>query len=412
MKTPNPLAAALLLIAASAAAQPFSAGAGTGFTMPAGNSSPFLLAPGAGPIDEMVFKCGTVPYVACTAAQLNLREAVRTSGKCPQPAIPSCVDYLMRNAGTAPIQLLGNQANPSTANDEFFKKCGTVPYRLCTSEEEAQKAAWEKEQAKRAAESGLPYDKQPGFIGPPAPPINASNSVGMFSDPPAFSPAEFQKEMADARSDNPYPVIDLGDNRYGIVTPDGEVQVCGKGLCAGTRAPGEIPDFHDKVQMARAESAGFTGSSGGGQAGRNAPATPGINNAGQTGSPNQAADQTNPSDEAKGMGRQAAADSAAVSGASGSPSGTGGSIASNGSSSGGATAEQVIKTKAASLGSIEITYTRLQKTEDDIKGAAGAFSSGQMTGFASPNAPSASGRLAEPPVDEKYLGKIQASSNE
>lgn len=419
MKTPTPLAAALLLIAASAAAQPYAAGVGPSFSMTGTNPAPFSYAPGSAMIDEMVFKCGTVPYVACTAAQLNLREAVKASRTCPQPAIPACVDYLMKmkDTGTAPFQLLGNQANPSTANDEFFKKCGTVPYRLCTPDEEAQKATWEKEQAKRAAESGLPYDQQPGFIGPPAPPaaghgpINASNSAGMFSDPPAFSPAEFQKELSDARSDNPYPVIDLGDNRYGVVTPDGEVQVCGKGVCAGTRDPSRIPNFQDKIQQARAEAVAFTGASGGGQTNKTVPSTPGINNAGQTGSVNQA-DDTSPSDEAKGMGRQAAADSVAVSGTSGS-SGSGSSVASSGSpSSGGATAEQVIKTKAAALGSIEITYTRLQQTEDSIKGAAGAFNNGQMTGFASPNAPAASGRLAEPPVDEKYLGKIQASSNE
>jgi hypothetical protein len=400
MKTLEPLAAALLLMAASASAQPFSAGAGTGFNLTGNNSGGLVLAPGSSPVDDMVFKCGTVPYVACTAAQLNLREAVRTSGKCPSPAIPACVDYLMKQSGSSnPAETIAAYTPPD-GTKWASPDCTHIPCKLAD------------DAGKGAIESGLPYDQQPGFIGPPAPPKN--------NLPPAFDSKEFQKELAAARADSSNTIVDLGDNRYGVVLDDGSVSVCGKGLCNMPRPASEFPKLAEQIQAANsinsgAKSLNSDNPNAGFQANseKQAPQTPSITNSGRTsGSPDNAAEDTSASDEAKGFGRQAAADSVAVSGSDPS-SGAGSSVASNGSSSGGeAGAGQVIKTKAAALGSIEITYTRLQKTESDIKGAAGAFNNGQMTGFASPNAPAASGRLAEPPVDEKYLGKIQAASNE
>jgi len=397
MKTPNPLAAALLLIAASAAAQPLA----TGFSMTGTNSnaSPFALqlAPGSAPIDEMVFKCGTVPYVACTTAQTNLREAVRTSKKCPQPAIPACVDFLMKQSNsTNPAETIA-AFTPPPGTQWASPDCTHIPCRLADSP--AGPAAGGQTLAGRS------YEDEPGFIGPPSP-FRTNNAAA--DTPKAMTDAEYEQVFQGIKESYGADAIDLGNKTYGILTDDGLMSVCSPTDCRQAQQS----EFADKIQQARAEAVAFTGASGGGQTNKTVPSTPGINNAGQTGSVNQADDDTNPSDEAKGMGRQAAADSVAVSGNSGS-SGSGSSVASSGSpSSGGATAEQVIKTKAAALSSIEITYTRLQQTEDTIKGAAGAFNNGQMTGFASPNAPAASGRLAEPPVDEKYLGKIQASSNE
>jgi len=404
MKTSNPLAAALLLMAASAAAQPYAPGATGGFSMTGANSGSgslgLQLAPGSAPVDEMVFKCGTVPYVACTTAQMNLREAVRTSGKCPLPAIPACVDYLMKQSNsTNPAETIAAY-NPPPGTQWASPDCTHIPCRLADSPT-----------GTGAVESGLPYDQQPGFIGPPSPFKNQGPQP--FTDENAFKQAMKEQEEV-----TPGKVIDLGNNTYAVDTGDGNYSI--GGLCSGAPCNGlpkpadQIPGLADALQAANSLNSGgkslnndnpngFTASSN--------KQTPNLENSGRTSGGEQQADETNPSDEAKGMGRQAAADSVAVSGASGSSGGT--SVASNGSpSSGGATAEQVIKTKAAALGSIEITYTRLQQTEDNIKGAAGAFNNGQMTGFASPNAPAASGRLAEPPVDEKYLGKIQASSNE
>lgn len=399
MKTPTPLAAALLLIAASAAAQPLA----TGFSMTGANSnaSPFALqlAPGSAPVDEMVFKCGTVPYVACTTAQTNLREAVRVSKKCPQPAIPACVDFLMKlSNSTNPAETIAAY-NPPPGTQWASPDCTHIPCRLADSPTAPSNPG-----ASAQTLAGRSYEDEPGFIGPPSP-FRTNNAAG--STPPPMTDAEYEQVFQGIKESYGADAIDLGNKTYGILTDDGLMSVCSPTDCRQAQQS----EFADKIQQARAEAVAFTGASGGGQTNKTVPSTPGINNAGQTGSVNQA-DDTSPSDEAKGMGRQAAADSVAVSGTSGS-SGSGSSVASSGSpSSGGATAEQVIKTKAAALGSIEITYTRLQQTEDTIKGAAGAFNNGQMTGFASPNAPAASGRLAEPPVDEKYLGKIQASSNE
>lgn len=401
MRTPNPLAAALLLIAASAAAQPLA----SGFSMTGANSSsnPFALqlAPGSAPVDEMVFKCGTVPYVACTTAQTNLREAVRTSKKCPQPAIPACVDFLMKQSNsTNPAETIA-AFTPPPGTQWASPDCTHIPCRLADSPAASGQTL-----------AGRSYEDEPGFIGPPSPFRNQGPQP--FADESSFKQAMKEQEEL-----TPGKVVDLGNNTYAVDTGDGNYSIgglCNGAPCNGLPKPADqIPGLADALQAANSlnnggnslnndNPNGFTASSN--------KQTPNLDNSGRTSGGEQQADDTNPSDEAKGMGRQAAADSVAVSGNSGS-SGSGSSFASNGSpSSGGATAEQVIKTKAAALGSIEITYTRLQQTEDTIKGAAGAFNNGQMTGFASPNAPAASGRLAEPPVDEKYLGKIQASSNE
>lgn len=402
MKIPNPLAAALLLIASAAAAQPFSAGAGSGFSLTGANSSPLLLAPGAGPIDEMVFKCSTPPYVQCTAAQLNLREAVRTSGKCPQPAIPACVDYLMRQSGASnPAETIAAYTPPDGMK-WASPDCTHIPCKLV---DDSRKSTV----IDGIVVTGRRYDQQPGFIGPPAPLKNAL--------PPAFDSKEFQKELAAARADNQYTVVDMGDNRYGIVFDDGNVSVCGAGQCTMPRPASDFPKLPEMIQAAQSlnsgagsinnDNPGFTASSN--------KQTPNLNNAGRTagGAPADPGPGASASNEAREFGQQAANDSAAISGTSGSGgSGAGGtSVASGGAAAAGPGEGEVIKTRAEALGSIEITYSRLQKTEADIKGAAGAFDKGQMTDFAAPNAP-ASGRLAEPPVDEKYLGKIQASSNE
>lgn len=42
----------------------------------------------------------------------------------------------------------GGQQDPLAKNDDFFKKCGTVPYRLCTASEQSQKDAWEAQNGK------------------------------------------------------------------------------------------------------------------------------------------------------------------------------------------------------------------------------------------------------------------------
>jgi hypothetical protein len=385
MKTRNPLAAALLLLASSAPAQLLNPGASFGTS----SQSPFSLSGASASDDDMVFKCSTPPYIACTTAQMNRRELVRETRVCPSPVSKACTDYLESAAGrplsTGPIQLLGNSPDVKWASPD----CTHIPCRLADS-----------------PASGLPYDRQPGFIGPPAPPQN--------NLPPAFDPKDFQKELAAARAESQNTIVDMGDNRYGVVLEDGTVSVCGSGLCSMPRPASEFPKLAEQIQAAVSLNSGGESLNNGNPNGFTASSnkqTPNLDNSGRTNAPEQAAANNNPSEEARSFGQQAASDSAAVSGTSAFGSAAGGSVASGGYASA-ATEDQVIKTKAASLGSIEITYSRLQKTEADIQGAAGAFKDGQMTGFASPNAPAASGRPEMPPVDEKYLGKIQAASNE
>src|SRR5688572_12085714 len=81
MNIKNPLAAALLMISASASAQ--------------------LLYPGPSAADdEMVFKCGFVPYRLCTEQELAARRAAVMSGRCPMPASDACQRFMMQNGDT------------------------------------------------------------------------------------------------------------------------------------------------------------------------------------------------------------------------------------------------------------------------------------------------------------------------
>lgn len=397
MKTLKPLAAALLLIGSSASAQLLNPGAGSGFSLTGNAPAPYSFSlPSA--VDDVVFKCGTPPYIPCTDVHMNKREAIRIAGRCPEPAIQSCIDFLMKNSPSSnPAETIAAYT-PPPGTQWASPDCTHIPCRLADSP------------GTGATESGLPYDQQPGFIGPPAPPKN--------NLPPAFDAKDFQKELAEARADNQYPIVDLGDNRYGVVLDNGTVSVCGRGQCTMPRPAAEFPDLPERLQAAQSLNSGagsINNDNPGGFSLSSNKQTPDLNNAGRTAGGSPAVPDTSASDEARGFGEQAANDSAAISGTAGGLPGAdsgGTSVASNGGGAAGGT-EEVIKTRAEALGSIEITYSRLQKTEADIKGAAGAFNSGAMTGFASPNAPApANGRLAEPPVDEKYLGKIQAASNE
>ena len=82
----------------------------------------------------------------------------------------------------------GGQQDPLANNDEFFKKCGTVPYRLCTASEQAQKDKWEAE--------------------------NGKSKIG--------DQAALEKRMAEQRKLTPdSPLLDMGDGQsFGIIMGD------------------------------------------------------------------------------------------------------------------------------------------------------------------------------------------------
>lgn len=406
MKIRTPLAAALLMTAASATAQFTSPGLG-GLTPAPSNS--FSLA--AAPVDDIVFKCSlVVPYRACTTAELNQREAIRASGTCPQPASKACVDYLMTQGDAAPVQLLGNQSNPSTANDEFFKKCGTVPYRLCTPEEEKQKAAWEAGKDKDKAKPDAKPEVNDNIQGPPQmvdmpkggpegkmlqyPSGRVEycfdNSCTKTSGKP-MTPSEAQKYLKEQYADQKQLANSI--NSGPSLTNAGNTSPDMNGLGLGGDNPGNAPTGGDP------DSTRNPGGATRSPSGNNTSYNPSSNSSsGGDGGGTASSGDNSP----RGLGAGIAGDQGRLSGGAGASSVSSDGLTAN--AGGDAVIKvdgAVAKAEAAKSG---YTYTKIgaaaQNSDSLIKGGAAAFS------------PAPGGRAEEPPVDEKYLGKIQAAANQ
>lgn len=372
MKTRNPLAAALLLLASAASAQPYAPGAGAGFSMTGTNSAPFSMAGATAENDDMLFKCSTVPYIACTTAQMNQRELIRETRICPRPVSAACEDYLKRNPfGPNPAETIAAYT-PPPGREWASPTCQRIPCRLA-DEPSAPGAAPAPTPASNS------YEDDPGFIGPPSP-FRASRSAPVMSD------AQFQQAFDSAKKEHGASAIDLGNKRYGILNDDGTINVCGAQGCS--KRPQS--EFADQIQLARNESFSFNGASAGGRTNTGSPAVPGPGNAGQTnGSPNPADEVSSASDEARGSGNDAGNFFRSGSDDSGSRSGSG---AGSGGSDGYASAagkDQVIKTKAAELDGV-YTYNKTQEIKATIEKTAGAVTGGVDGTFATPtNTPDA-----------------------
>ncbi len=384
MKTPPPLAAALLLIAASASAQPLAGG----YNFSGGqNTTPFSFGGASGPVDDIVFKCGTVPYIACTDVHLNKREAIRIAGTCPAPASAACTAYLMSTRGaTNPAETIAAY-DPPPDMEWADPRCQQIPCRVVPRTDEI---------VVTGRRNPTAYDQEPGFIGPPAPPKAKSNL------PPAFSPAEFQRELADARAQNEdsgsgYTVVDMGDNRYGVVLDDGSVSVCGLGQCTMPRPASEFPNLADQIQAARSlnngdsinkeNPNGFTMASnkqnppgaapGGG--GRQTPPPPG--GGGRQTPPPPGGGPVAANNEARGSGNDAgeffkSGGGAAGMGAGGSQGGGYAAAAANGK-------EEAIAAHAAELDGV-FTYIKTQEIKAEIDRTAGSVMSGGDGTFVTP----------------------------
>lgn len=374
MKTPNPLAAALLLVAASASAQLLSGPAGgSGFSM-TGTSS-FSLGSNSGPVDDVVFKCGTVPYIACTDVHMNKREAIRISGVCPAPASAACTQYLMSTrGGSNPAETIGAYDPPVQWASPDCQHYGCLLAEPVVLDEIVVTGR----RRPAPTDSGLPYDQQPGFIGPPAPPSGPSM-------PPPFSPADFQRELADARSDNQYPVVDLGDNRYGVVLEDGTVSVCGLGQCAMPRPASEFPNLADQIQAANSLNNGAgsinDGNPNGFTPSSNKQTPPGPARSGTPPPPPADDVASNPSDEARTSGGDAGSffrsNGGGVGASAGGTSGGGyAAAAANGK-------EEAIATEAAALDGV-FTYIKTQEIKAEIDRTAGAVTTGGDGTFVTP----------------------------
>ncbi len=372
MNIRTPLAAALLMTSSAAMAQFFGP-----------------------PEDDMIFKCGTVPYIACTDAQLARRATIQKSGGCPQPVTNACTDYMMRNGGSGvnPAETMAAK-DPGAGNEWADPSCTQIPCRL-----------------KDKADADMP---------------------------PAFDPKTFQSELAKIRAEakadgDENTFVDLGNNRYGVVTPDGIVRACGPSSCnAKPLDLGKYPGLADKIQEAKSLNGGATslnpdnpnggmnGSKKSGPVGMTALSVPLDKGDGGDGTPTGGTGEDNPvvtgdggSAGARSLGAGIAGDQANLAKGFGAfaTGGTGGSGGSGGTGGDVAMKDEVVKVDGATVKLDGVfTYTRLKKNSDGIGAAAGTFNTGKMTGFASPADPgSGSG---DPQVTPGQLGKIQAGANQ
>lgn len=97
------------------------------------------------------------PLALALALLMTTSTAMAQTSVLPNLTFKDMTDPAGSFAGT---QFLGNQSNPLTANDEFFKKCGTVPYRLCTESEQKQRDEWEAQQKKDSAGDQAALEKR------------------------------------------------------------------------------------------------------------------------------------------------------------------------------------------------------------------------------------------------------------
>jgi hypothetical protein len=409
MNMRTPLAAAFLIMASSAMAQFGNSG-----SLSVNNfsgTSPLNLGGSLAPMEDVVFKCSTPPWRACTDVDLNKRQQVLGVRACPLPASAACQNFLMANAesaekGSAAMQLMGNQSNPATANDGIFMKCDTVPYRPCGADDLAKRAEFLRQEA--ASHQMIDPKKGSGAPGGPPPAPTAVEEIvvtGTRPLPPPFDAQDFAKELADARSDNPKKVVDLGGNRFGVVNDDGTVNVCGKGQCdLKPRSPDSVPGLADAMQLYASINSGNTGAAGSNKgAGTPPPAR------------TTAATQTPPPDSsgARNMGGDVAALQNEITGnkfgASSAGSDSGGSGGSDGSGAGatGGHSKLIPATKAeiaAALAKLDTEGYTFIKNREAAEGTQAIIREAEE--FTRSN-----GRPAEPPVNEKLLGKIQAGAN-
>lgn len=368
MKTSNPLAAALLLIAASASAQPLAGGYNFGGGQ---NTTPFSLGAASGPVDDIVFKCGTVPYIACTAEHMNKRENIRITGICPAPASAACTAYLMSTRGAAnPVETIAAYDPPP---DMVWAdpRCQQIPCRVVPRTDEIVVTG---RRRPAPTDSGLPYDQQPGFIGPPAPPRNQGPQP--FTDETAFRQAMREQENL-----TPGKVVDLGNNTYAVDTGDGNYSI--GGLCNGAPCNGmpkradEIPGLADALQLANSLNNG--NKSGFGPTSTQTP--PAGSGRTSQGTPDVA---STPSSEAQNSGGDAGSLFRSNGGGRGAPAG--GTSGSGYAATAASSEDQVIKTAAADLDDIRLTHIKTQEIQKGLDATEKSVAGGMDGTFATPGA--------------------------
>ncbi|MBI4062273.1 MAG: hypothetical protein HY403_12695 [Elusimicrobia bacterium] len=229
-------------------------------------------------------------------------------------------------------------------------------------------------------------------------------------EPPPFDPADFQKELADAREGNEYTVVDLGDNRYGVVDEKG-VRVCGKGLCDSQPRPAsDFPGLADMIQAAKNINNGED-SLNKDNSGKQKAGGPGaFSMAGADGdkSRGKGAPSTAPAGDpnpGRGVGREFAEDISALDASGDAESEAGGDAEA-------LSGESLVNKDAAPVKVDGVfTYHRLRENAREIDKEARIFNTGKLSGFVAPNEP-VGDSAGDPPISPEHLGKIQAVANE
>ncbi len=399
-----PLAAALLAAAVSAPAQTFSLGS---LTSPTGTNS-FSMTAGASDPD-WIFKCSTPPYKACTPDEEKRRDFIKSNGVCPAPVSKACTAYVMQNSNQAD-QFLAIHNNPAMQNEEFFKKCGTIPYRACTADEEKQRTEWLKQ--------GKPNDDGVCAVPPGGVNFGSLGDLGGNTPQPFKDDESYQAALKDQRQAFPdQKIVELPNRTFAVDTGGGKYSI--SGVCSGGPCSGmpQIPNQMITVALMKQDA----------QAKQQDTPKMGANAIGSD-TVQQAPAGRAPKigDGGSGDGAEVVASQNQVNGGGGSPrSGTppltGSGVTGGGSYSGGSvTAKGDGRSDANNDIAIdgntvtadgEITYIKLQEHQQKIRADEKTFVNGGMTGFAAPNAPTP-GTVGDPPVDPKYLGKIQAAAND
>ncbi|MDP3544098.1 MAG: hypothetical protein Q8T11_16650 [Elusimicrobiota bacterium] len=364
MKTLKPLAAALFLLSSPAAAQLLTGPSGGGGFSFGGAGS---LASQASPVTDFTFRCGTPPWKACTDVEMNQRQPILMARQCPAPVTAACTDFLMRELGASnPAETIAAYT-PPPGREWASPDCQRIPCRLADAPSSSSPRP---APGAGAVESGLPYDQQPGFIGPPAPSRNQGPQP--FTDENSFRQAMREQENL-----TPGKVVDLGNNTYAVDTGDGNYSI--GGLCSGAPCSGmpkpadQIPGLADALQLANSINNGNKNAFGP----TSTPAPSGGSRRSSQGADTPPADDiaSNSTEEAQGSGGDAGRFFRSNGGGGGATAGgtTDGSYAATAASG----QDGVIAAQAASLDEIQATHIGTQKfqttAEEILGGAKGTF---------------------------------------
>ncbi len=413
-----PLAAAFLAAAVSSQAQSqFGAPFGGAPINLSGVSFTVAAPDGRSPLNvAATFQCADnfVETNVCTPEQKRYRKQVLDSGMCPMPVIDACAAFIVRSPGAgafSPAQGL----DPLTMTDDFYKKCGTVPFRNCTPDEQRAQDAWRRGQsvvqgsargAAAGASAGTGVDGV--VMGPPCPPEICNKSVD--------ADAAWASQFEQIRAQNPT-AISVGREKYILPDPEdpSKVTECTVMMCG--REPvdaSKYSQYADQIQAAVAGANMFTGSSAGGS---RTPPPAASTPPGGGPSANPRAPSTGDQGGAReDAGDIAAAQSAIGRGASGqgvSGTGTGGGWSGDAAGASGGSAGRTEPIKV-NLDEIETTYIPHQQMERRLEATRRQIEGGEVEDLAaSDGTTQRSKRLrGDPPVDERFLGKQQFSAND